>query len=82
LKIIVIDGGYWWFKSSSNLKFNLTKFGIEKFDDLKKIFKFKRDNFVLFYKKYKIKKINYNFFINGKRVTKNKILEILENEGV
>ena len=36
--------GNWWYKGNNKLKFELNKFVVEKFDDLKKIFKFSKQN--------------------------------------
>ena len=70
-----VTKGCWWFKNSK-IRFELTKFYINEFDDLKKIFKFKNVNFKLYIKGKEIKKITYNFFIDGKKATKKEIINL------
>lgn len=77
-KLILIERGKFWFIGKSKNKFNLTKFYINNFDDLKKIFKFSKQNFVLQVCNFKIKKLNYNFYINNKKVKKADVIKILE----
>ena len=76
--MIKIEKGYWWFKNSK-VKFLLDKFYIENFNDLKKIFKFSNQNFEIVIRNQKIKKIGYNFFLNGKKVVKNDVVKLLKN---
>ena len=73
--MIKIDSGCWWFKNSK-IRFELTKFYINEFDDLKKIFKFNLENFKLQIKNKEIKKIGYNFFVNGKKAKKKEIINL------
>ena len=73
--MIKIESGKWWYKNS-DVKFLLDKFYIQNFDDLKKIFKFKNVNFKLQIKNKEIKKIGYNFFVNGKKATKKEIINL------
>jgi hypothetical protein len=75
--MIKIEGGCWWYAGASKIKFPLTKGYVEKFDDLKKMFKFSKENFVLKIKGFHFKKIGYNFFINGKKVRKEEVLKRL-----
>ena len=76
----IINSGKWWYKGLSKNKFNLTKFTIENFNDLKKIFKFSKQNWELFINNKKIKKVNYNFYINGRRTNKKEIINLIEGE--
>ena len=69
--------GNWWYKGNNKLKFELNKCVVEKFDDLKKIFKFSKQNWELIVNEKKIKKLNYNFYIDNKRVTKKEIIKII-----
>ena len=78
MKLIYFERGHFWFKNASKNKFDLTAFAVEKFDDLKRIFKFSKENWILEICNYKVKKINYNFFINSKRVTKKEVVKLLE----
>ncbi len=73
--MIKIESGEWWSKNSK-VKFFLDKFYINEFDDLKKIFKFKNVNFKLQIKNKEIKKIGYNFFVNGKKAKKKDIINL------
>ena len=58
-----IESEKWWFKNSKT-RFKLTRFYVEKFDDLKEIFKFKNEDFILFIKREEIKNIIiFIFFI-------------------
>jgi len=77
-KLVLIEAGQFWFINKSKNKFNLTKFAISNFDDLKKVFKFSKQNFILQICNYKIKKLNYNFYINNKKVKKVDVIKILE----
>ena len=76
--MIFVEAGQFWFIGKSKNKFNLTKFAVNDFDDLKKIFKFNKENFVLQICNFKIKKLNYNFYVNNKKVRKKDVLQILE----
>jgi len=76
--MILIEAGQFWFIGKSKNKFNLTKFTINDFNDLKKIFKFSKENWILEICNYKVKKINYNFYINNKRVTKKEVVKLFE----
>ena len=76
--MIFVEAGQFWFIRKNKNKFNLTKFCINDFDDLKKIFKFSKQNFVLQVCNFKIKKLNYNFYINNKKVRKADVIKILE----
>jgi len=78
MKLIYFEKGQCWFKNAADNKFDLTAFAVSCFDDLKKVFKFNRENWILEICNYKVKKINYNFFINSKRVTKAKVIELFE----
>ena len=75
--MIKIESGEWWSKNSK-VKFFLDKFYINEFDDLKKIFKFNLENFKLQIKNKEIKKIGYNFFVNGKKATKKDIINLFQ----
>ena len=77
--MILVKSGQFWFIGKNKNKFNLTKFYINNFSDLKKIFKFSKQNFVLQVCNFKIKKLNYNFYINNKKVRKADVLQILKN---
>ena len=68
-----VTKGCWWFKNSK-IRFELTKFYIQSFVALKKIFTFKTENFRLEIEGVEVKKIGYNFFMDGKRVTKKDIV--------
>ncbi len=71
-----INSGYWWY-ANSKIRFNLDKFFIEKFDDLKKIFKFKNQNFKIYINGIELKKIGYNFFLNKRKVRKEDVIQFL-----
>ena len=74
--MIMINKGNWWYPKSK-IKFNLNKFFINDFEDLKKIFKFKNQNFKIYINNIELKKIGYNFFLNKKRVRKKDIIKLL-----
>jgi len=78
-KVIVINGGEFWYKNEADNKLRVDKFAIRKFDDLKKVFKFSRENFTLNIANNTLKKIAYNFYINNKKVTKKEVIKFLEN---
>ena len=74
--MIKIQKGYWWYVGSK-IRFPLNKFFIEKFDDLKKIFKFKNQNFKIYINGIELKKIGYNFFLNKRKVRKEDVIQFL-----
>jgi len=78
MKLIYFEKGQFWKKGQSKTKFNLTKFAVKDFNDLKKIFKFSKENWILEICNYKVKKINYNFYINNKRVTKKEVVDLFK----
>ena len=78
MKLIYFEKGRFWFKGTADNKFDLTAFAVSSFDDLKKIFKFKNENWILEICNYKVKKINYNFYINNKRVTKKEVVDLFK----
>jgi len=75
--MVTITSGKWWFVGNANNKFKLDKFVVNNFDDLKKIFKFSKQNWIIVVNNKVIKKFNYNFFIDGKRSTKNQVIKVL-----
>lgn len=77
--MIKITGGCWWYPNSA-VKFNLPKFFIEDFTDLKKAFKFKKENFKIYINNAEVKKLGYNFFLNSKKVRKKDIINFLDKQ--
>ena len=78
--MIVVTKGFWWFIGNHQNKFKLDRFGINNFDDLKKIFKFNKQNWSIEIDGKTITKYGYNFFVDSKKVKKEQIIKIL-NKG-
>ena len=73
-----VTKGEWWFKGNPKLKFYLGRFYIQSFEILKIKFPFYRENFRLEIEGKEIKKIGYNFFMDGKRVKKQDVVDWID----